>query len=67
MSDIRSEREFPVSPVRLFEALSRHADIIQWWGHESWTLQDETWTSHAKAHGTRPRILENGTSKGERE
>lgn len=41
MSDIRLEREFAVSPARLFEALSRNADIIQWWGHESWAMQDE--------------------------
>ncbi len=41
MSDVRLERGFAVSPARLFEALSRHADIVQWWGHDSWTLQDE--------------------------
>jgi len=41
MSDIRLEREFGVSPQRLFEVVSSHADVLQWWGHEGWTMRDE--------------------------
>lgn len=41
MSDIRVEREFAVSPARLFAVVTTNAEILQWWGHEGWTMQDE--------------------------
>ena len=42
MSDLRIEREFAVTPARLFQVLSTRAYVVQWWGHESWTMRDET-------------------------
>ena len=41
MSDIRLEREFNVSPARLFEVLSSNAEVVRWWGHDSWTMRDQ--------------------------
>lgn len=41
MSDILLEREFAVSPARLFRAISEHADLIRWWGHDGWTMVSE--------------------------
>lgn len=41
MSDLRLEREFAVSPERLFEVLSKRAEVIRWWGHDGWTFLDE--------------------------
>lgn len=41
MSEIRLEREFGVTPARLFEVISRRAELIRWWGHESWTFVSE--------------------------
>ena len=41
MADIRLEREFSVSPERLFEVLSTRAALVQWWGHDGMTLPDE--------------------------
>jgi len=41
MSDIRLEREFAVSPERLFEVVSANAELLRWWGHEGWTMRDE--------------------------
>lgn len=41
MSDIRLERDFPVSPARLFEVISQRAELIRWWGHEGWTFASE--------------------------
>ncbi|WP_319825356.1 SRPBCC domain-containing protein [Thalassovita sp.] len=34
MTDLRIEREFPVSPDRLFRALTTQAQLLQWWGPE---------------------------------
>jgi len=34
MSDLRIEREFKVSPERLFAAVSTQPDLLQWWGPE---------------------------------
>lgn len=34
MTDLRLEREFNVSPERLFAAVSSQADLLQWWGPE---------------------------------
>lgn len=41
MSDIRLERDFSVSPERLFEVISTRADLVRWWGHDGWTFQEE--------------------------
>lgn len=41
MGDIRIEREFSVSPARLFDVLSQRAELIQWWGHDGWTFTSE--------------------------
>ena len=41
MADIRLERDFNVSPKRLFEVISSHATLIQWWGHDGMTMTDE--------------------------
>ncbi|MBD3665068.1 SRPBCC family protein [Sulfitobacter aestuariivivens] len=41
MSDIRLEREFGVSPARLFEVISSNAGLLEWWGHDGWTMRDE--------------------------
>lgn len=41
MADIRLEREFTASPARLFEVISSHAMLIQWWGHDGMTLPEE--------------------------
>lgn len=41
MADIRLEREFTVSPTRLFEVISSHSMLIQWWGHDGMTLPEE--------------------------
>ncbi len=40
MSDIRLEREFKVSPARLFYVLTSDAQVLQWWGHDGWVMQD---------------------------
>ena len=34
MSDLRLERSYPVSPERLFAAVTQQADLLQWWGPE---------------------------------
>ena len=34
MTDLRLEREFKVSPARLFAAISTQSDLLQWWGPE---------------------------------
>jgi len=34
MTDLRIEREFNVSPERLFAAISTQSDLLQWWGPE---------------------------------
>jgi uncharacterized protein YndB with AHSA1/START domain len=41
MSDIRLERDFAVTPARLFKALSTHALLMQWWGHDGMQIPDE--------------------------
>ena len=38
MADIQIIREFRVGPERLFQALTEQAEILNWWGHEGWTL-----------------------------
>ena len=34
MSDLRLERSLSVAPERLFAAVTRQADLLQWWGPE---------------------------------
>ncbi|MFK7834773.1 MAG: SRPBCC domain-containing protein [Sulfitobacter sp.] len=41
MSDLRLERDFPVPPSRLFEVLSKRAELVRWWGHDGWTFVSE--------------------------
>ncbi|MEW9918047.1 SRPBCC domain-containing protein [Marimonas sp. MJW-29] len=41
MSDIHLEREFAVTPERLFDVVSTRAELIRWWGHDGWTFTDE--------------------------
>ena len=38
MSDARLEREYPVSPERLFAAVTQPADLTRWWGPEGTEL-----------------------------
>ncbi|NNE52892.1 MAG: SRPBCC domain-containing protein [Sulfitobacter sp.] len=42
MAEITLEREFAVTPERLFQALSQRAELVRWWGHDGWTITDET-------------------------
>lgn len=41
MSDIRLERDFSVTPTRLFKVISTRAELLRWWGHDGWTMRDE--------------------------
>lgn len=41
MAELRLEREFPVSPARLYQAISTRAEVIRWWGHDGWQMEDE--------------------------
>ena len=41
MADIRIEREFPVTQARLFEVITTNAALLQWWGHEGWSMRGE--------------------------
>ena len=38
MADIRIMREFRVSAERLFKAVTEQSEILNWWGHEGWTI-----------------------------
>lgn len=38
MADIQIVREFPVSPERLFRAVTEQAEILNWWGHDGMTI-----------------------------
>ena len=40
MADVTLERDFAVSPERLFAVVSTPAGLISWWGPESVTLDD---------------------------
>ncbi|MEP2029462.1 MAG: SRPBCC domain-containing protein [Paracoccaceae bacterium] len=40
MTDLRLEREFNVTPDRLFEAVSTKAGLLQWWGPETTCVSD---------------------------
>lgn len=41
MADLRLEREFNVSVERLFEVITSHAMVVQWWGHDGMSLPQE--------------------------
>ena len=41
MTDLRLERDFTVSPQRLFQAISTRADLLQWWGHEGINVSED--------------------------
>jgi uncharacterized protein YndB with AHSA1/START domain len=41
MSDLRLEREFPVSQVRLFQVVTTHAELLNWWLPDGFTMPDE--------------------------
>lgn len=63
MTDARLEREFPVSPERLYAAITDPADLCRWWGPEGLTLGDHTlafthlgpW--HSVIHGDEGRAM----------
>lgn len=40
MTDLRLEREFNVTPERLFEVVSTRAGLLQWWGTEETSIVD---------------------------
>lgn len=40
MTDLRIEREFSVSPKRLFTAVSTRSDLLQWWGPEGMHVEE---------------------------
>ena len=40
MTDIRLERDFTVSPERLFVAITSKAELVQWWGPEGMSVSD---------------------------
>lgn len=40
MTDLRLEREFNVTPDRLFEVVSTQAGLLQWWGTEETFVAD---------------------------
>ena len=40
MTDIRIERDFAVSPERLFRAITERADLVAWWGPEGMAAVD---------------------------
>ena len=42
MSDIRLEREFNVTPERLFRAITEKAELSQWWGPETMRAVEST-------------------------
>ncbi|WP_372885709.1 SRPBCC domain-containing protein [Shimia sp.] len=42
MTDLRLEREFAVSPERLFAAVTSRADLLRWWGPEGMDVPEET-------------------------
>ncbi|WP_270725428.1 SRPBCC family protein [Shimia sp. Alg240-R146] len=42
MTDARLERDFPVTPDRLYAAVTNPAEVSRWWGPEGMTLGDHT-------------------------
>lgn len=41
MVDLRLEREFKVSPERLFQAVTERSDLLQWWGPEGMDVPED--------------------------
>ncbi|MCP9481031.1 SRPBCC domain-containing protein [Shimia sp. CNT1-13L.2] len=41
MPDLRLTRDFNVTPERLFNAITRRADLLRWWGPEGMDLPEE--------------------------
>ncbi|UWR45177.1 SRPBCC family protein [Phaeobacter inhibens] len=46
MTDLRLEREFPVTPERLFAWISDTEKLLQWWGPEGMTVPEHTLNFH---------------------
>ncbi|MEM8776091.1 MAG: SRPBCC domain-containing protein [Pseudomonadota bacterium] len=42
MTDIRIEREFAVTPDRLFKAITERAEVVQWWGPEGFQVTSDS-------------------------
>ncbi len=42
MTDLRLERDFSVTPQRLFRAISTRSDLLQWWGPEEVDVFEDT-------------------------
>lgn len=40
MAEVHIERDFRVSPERLFQAITEEAEVVNWWGHDGMTLPD---------------------------
>ena len=40
ITELRLEREFNVTPKRLFDAISKQSELLQWWGPESMFVSD---------------------------
>ncbi|WP_420557268.1 SRPBCC family protein [Roseovarius sp.] len=40
MGEVRITRDFPVTPERLFRAVTQRAEVLEWWGHDGMTLPD---------------------------
>lgn len=40
MTDLHLVRDFPVSPERLFFAVTKQADLLQWWGPEGMDIPE---------------------------
>ncbi|KPA20256.1 hypothetical protein shim_32450 [Shimia sp. SK013] len=63
MTDARLERDFPVTPDRLYAAVTNPADLSRWWGPEGMTLGAHTleftklgaW--HSVIHGDEGRTM----------
>lgn len=41
MTDLKLERDFAVSPQRLFQAISTRSDLLQWWGPEGMDVPED--------------------------
>jgi uncharacterized protein YndB with AHSA1/START domain len=41
MSELRIERSYPVSPDRLFAFVTEPANLLQWWGPEGTTVEEQ--------------------------
>ncbi len=41
MSELRIERNYPVTPERLFAFVTETANLLQWWGPEGTSIEEE--------------------------